>query len=583
MNDENETHRSDSRCETDFTDVQGLGHLEIFLYEPGIDLKNSYYDCGAPITANEDYISGMPNWPGYDDDTPNIIESYDTEQQSINVSDNFPDHYTTSNAEAESSRTISESEGFAGNHKDDHLIVRSTSPTSDTVIAAATTVEILSACRQTSIEQYDPCTSPPCIFRSEVDQGPSVLNANLKSTAVVLSQRKMSPGNREIKSPKQNVSEFRLYYDMLSALLTFRGASGRIAISSCLLLSRIVGRLLNHPCVLSVGGFASETMMFVADRTQCLSDHYLTSIIADDPEHLHIQRLLQAREALWGWVHQQSCFLSSLPWHQRQLLRETRDFDKHIEIATASLVNRSSGSAKADQINGEKHAFIKDEDTVDIGDPTLLLRGGIAYVTHWLQGAAEDGDEEAQYALSRWFTRPAFEHSSQCYACSRQFNVTLFRHHCRCCGQSHCTQHSSQRRSLLRLGLGLISPVRVCDKCAAGVDQEVHIDNLTWRKMRVEAYLGNKSGVTLVKDINTPPPNSSPEEVGLIPYDNKSVDRNVDKIIRVADYSLKVIKSTVSLNYPTKLALHTVDILKRYGLSGLAGVLLRRVCLTYTN
>jgi FYVE zinc finger len=576
MNEENATQKTDSRCETDLIDVQGLGHLEIFLYEPGTDLKNSYYDCGAPLTANEDYISGMPNWPGYEDDTPNLIDSCYTEQQSINVPDNFSDEYTTLNVEANSSRTQPESVEFLGNQKYDELIIRSTSPSSDTTVAAATSEETLSTRPQMSIEQHDPCISP-YVCPSEFDQGSTVCNVHRKSTAFVSSERKTSTENREMKSPKQNVSEFRLYYDMLSALLTFRGASGRIAISSCLLLSRIVGRLLNHPCVLSVGGFASETMMFVADRTQCLSDHYLTSIIADDPEHLHIQRLLQAREALWGWVHQQSCFLSSLPWHQRQLLRETRDFDKHIEIATSSLVNRSTSSAKADQTNLEKHAFIKDEDNLDIGDPSLFARGGIAYVTHWLQGAAEDGDEEAQYALSRWFTRPAFEHGTQCYACSRQFNVTLFRHHCRCCGHSHCTQHSSQRRSLLRLGLGLISPVRVCDKCAAGVDQEVHLDNLTWRKMRVEAYLGNESGVILVRDLSTPPLSINPEGVGLIPYDNNSVDRNVDKIIRVADYSLKVIKSTVSLNYPTKLALHTVDVLKRYGLSGLAGVLLRKV------
>ena len=71
------------------------------------------------------------------------------------------------------------------------------------------------------------------------------------------------------------------------------------------------------------------------------------------------------------------------------------------------------------------------------------------------------------------------------------------------------------------------------------------------------------------------------EDVGrkdsLIPYNFNCVDRSVDKIIRVADYSLQVVKSTVSLNYPTKLALNTMDILKRYGLSGLAGVLLRKV------
>lgn len=62
----------------------------------------------------------------------------------------------------------------------------------------------------------------------------------------------------------------------------------------------------------------------------------------------------------------------------------------------------------------------------------------------------------------------------------------------------------------------------------------------------------------------------------LIPYTYLTVDRGVDKAFRIADLGLNVMKNTVSLNYPTKLVLETIDILKRYGLSGLAGVLLRR-------
>ena len=54
------------------------------------------------------------------------------------------------------------------------------------------------------------------------------------------------------------------------------------------------------------------------------------------------------------------------------------------------------------------------------------------------------------------------------------------------------------------------------------------------------------------------------------------MDRGIDKALRVADGTLSVIKNTVALNYSTKLVLHTVDVLKRYGLSGLAGVLMRR-------
>ena len=62
----------------------------------------------------------------------------------------------------------------------------------------------------------------------------------------------------------------------------------------------------------------------------------------------------------------------------------------------------------------------------------------------------------------------------------------------------------------------------------------------------------------------------------LFAYSDSSVDRGIDKALRVAECSLNVVKNTVSLNYPTKLVLNTIDVLKLYGLSGLAGVLMRR-------
>ena len=324
----------------------------------------------------------------------------------------------------------------------------------------------------------------------------------------------------------------------------------------------------------------------------------LTAIVYDDPEHLHIQRLLLVREAVWGWVHQNSCFLSSVQWHQRQLLCVTRDLDKHIEIATSALVPhllRYGSTIVNDGVMELCNEALRARDYVRNENKLNLSSSGPDYGSQTEEGN-EDLDEEDQYALSRWFTQPTFQKSSQCYTCSRPFSMSLFRHHCRCCGLSHCTLHSSQRRPLLRLGIGLVSPVRVCDKCCVAVDNEVLMDTLIWRKMRVEAYLNTTSADTKKKRNSKPDVHSSQSMTaavesncaenegegeskgeGLIPYNEKYVDRDVDKIIRVADYSLKVIKSTVSLNYPTKLALHTVDILKRYGLSGLAGVLLRKV------
>ena len=102
--------------------------------------------------------------------------------------------------------------------------------------------------------------------------------------------------------------------------------------------------------------------------------------------------------------------------------------------------------------------------------------------------------------------------------------------------------------------MGLLSPVRVCDACATHIDDQAKWDLLQFRKMRVHAYFAGT----------------------LIAYSDSSVDRGIDKALRVAECSLNVVKNTVSLNYPTKLVLNTIDVLKLYGLSGLAGVLMRR-------
>ena len=45
---------------------------------------------------------------------------------------------------------------------------------------------------------------------------------------------------------------------------------------------------------------------------------------------------------------------------------------------------------------------------------------------------------------------------------------------------------------------------------------------------------------------------------------------------RVAVGAINVVKSTVSINYPVRLIVETIDILRRYGMSGLAGVLMRK-------
>lgn len=162
-------------------------------------------------------------------------------------------------------------------------------------------------------------------------------------------------------------------------------------------------------------------------------------------------------------------------------------------------------------------------------------------------------EEAIQYALARFFTPPSFQESSTCTTCHLPFGLSLFRHHCRCCGQSYCETHSSHRRRIFRYGY-VPSPVRVCDECRVSLDELTRIDQLLFRDARILAYFNSM----------------------LIPYTPITADRAIDKALRVADYSFVVARNTLALNFPTKVVFETIDVLKRYGLSGFAGLLLRK-------
>ena len=50
----------------------------------------------------------------------------------------------------------------------------------------------------------------------------------------------------------------------------------------------------------------------------------------------------------------------------------------------------------------------------------------------------------------------------------------------------------------------------------------------------------------------------------------------VDKALRVAEGALHVVSSGLYLPYPVKILADAVGVLRRYGLSGLTGLLMRR-------
>ena len=62
----------------------------------------------------------------------------------------------------------------------------------------------------------------------------------------------------------------------------------------------------------------------------------------------------------------------------------------------------------------------------------------------------------------------------------------------------------------------------------------------------------------------------------MLPYTSTGVDTRVDKALRVVDCTLMVARKTLIFNYPVYLVLETISALRRFGMSGLAGVLLRK-------
>jgi hypothetical protein len=73
------------------------------------------------------------------------------------------------------------------------------------------------------------------------------------------------------------------------------------------------------------------------------------------------------------------------------------------------------------------------------------------------------------------------------------------------------------------------------------IDATHLMDQLIWKDLRVSSFLGNR----------------------LIPYSHPCVDRSVDKVMRVTDYSLSIAKNALAFNFTAKLALDTLDVLKR--------------------
>ncbi|XP_020574294.1 26S proteasome non-ATPase regulatory subunit 10 [Phalaenopsis equestris] len=60
-------------------------------------------------------------------------------------------------------------------------------------------------------------------------------------------------------------------------------------------------------------------------------------------------------------------------------------------------------------------------------------------------------------------TPPVFQEAPRCDVCNCGFTTFRRRHHCRCCGRTLCSEHSSNQMALPQFGI--LSNVRVCEDC----------------------------------------------------------------------------------------------------------------------
>ena len=189
--------------------------------------------------------------------------------------------------------------------------------------------------------------------------------------------------------------------------------------------------------------------------------------------------------------------------------------------------------------------LIEFADMLGVADPGELL-----HVAELRQRAAK-GDEDAQYELAARFCPPPFGKRDRCKRCQKAFGVTRYRHHCRNCGESFCQDHSSFRHTIPKIGY--MTPARVCHACKAQLEEEDLKDRIVWRMVRIEAFLQDR----------------------LILYFAPGDHTQLDKALRVVGDALSSAARKAPLRTTTALAAEAMELFGKYGMAGMAGILLR--------
>uniref|UniRef100_A0A7S4EI62 sn-1-specific diacylglycerol lipase n=1 Tax=Pseudo-nitzschia australis TaxID=44445 RepID=A0A7S4EI62_9STRA len=185
-----------------------------------------------------------------------------------------------------------------------------------------------------------------------------------------------------------------------------------------------------------------------------------------------------------------------------------------------------------------------------------LVREWRTYLPETPQGATENEDfdfEQARTLVPNQIPRPRWQKAEMCHSCHKPFGPVRLRHHCRSCGRSFCQDHSLSVQRLPHLGYDDDVPERVCDSCKRMLEDQNLAERVTWRLARCRDH----------------------GQARLAPYFETGIDSAQDVALRLTKAAIAMAKS-IPLGAQATVAVDTVDVLRKYGLHGIYGIMLRQ-------
>ncbi|KAL8012002.1 putative FYVE zinc finger, fungal lipase-like domain, Zinc finger, FYVE/PHD-type [Plasmopara halstedii] len=153
-------------------------------------------------------------------------------------------------------------------------------------------------------------------------------------------------------------------------------------------------------------------------------------------------------------------------------------------------------------------------------------------------------------SVPKYVSPPEVTESKNCKECNIEFGMTKFRYLCGYCCESFCRDHLPE--SAIIRAYGHMTSSKLCKNCHYIITEKIDRQLVQWRIERVNDFFVDK----------------------LIPYYNTVTDTAVDKIMRAAGGTLVAAKSA-PIGAATKMAVVSVDFLRKYGRAGLIGFILR--------